>query len=173
MYTGKAIPPLLAAILLVACDSIATGAPTADAPVATADAQPEPEPAQTKRHSSGSGATGSTMATNANAGVLRDSYYDCAASNDGSTWTMQACVAAEFDYQDARLNAAYRNVMAKLSGHKRSELKSEEKQWISERDSVCSWDARVEGQAQRIEANICALKRTAERATQLESTLLD
>jgi uncharacterized protein YecT (DUF1311 family) len=172
MFT-KAIPPLLAAILLVACDSTATGAPVATAPDATADTQPEPATAQTRPHSSGSEATGAATTTNANERVLRDSYYECAASNDGSTWAMQACVAAEFEYQDARLNAAYRNVMAKLSDHKRSELKDEEKKWISERDSVCSWDAQVEGQAQRIEANICALKRTAERATQLERTLLD
>ena len=103
---------------------------------------------------------------------LRSSYLDCAASNDGSTWDMQACVEIEFDYQDERLNMAYRRIMSRLSGAEKEAMKGEQRRWIVERDSLCSWDAATEGQGQRLEANICALERTAKMASELERKLL-
>lgn len=117
--------------------------------------------------------SGAGAATSDGEMALRDTYYECAASTNGITWDIQACMDAEFDYQDARLNAAYRNLMAKLSEPDKRALRSEERKWISARDSVCSWDAQTEGQAQRIEANVCALKGTAQRAATLEQRLLD
>lgn len=162
----KTVSPLLAVLLLVACDSAATGATAQDAAVAqsTTKAQETPDSPTSEN-------AGAAMATNSGERVLRDSYYECAESNDGATWDMQACVEAEFEYQDARLNTAYRNVMTKLADPQKAGLKNEERKWISDRDSTCSWDAQAEGQAQRIEANICALKMTAERAAALEKML--
>lgn len=116
-------------------------------------------------------ATVVAMTTKTDDRILRDSYYECVESNDGSTWDMQSCVETEFDYQDARLNAVYRDLISKLSGEHKERLRVEERQWIAERDSVCTWDANTEGQAQRIEANVCALKKTAERAAELEKAL--
>lgn len=124
-----------------------------------------------RTHSSGNEATVAAMTTKTDDRILRDSYYECVESNDGSTWDMQSCVETEFDYQDARLNTVYRDLISKLSGEHKERLRGEERQWVAERDSVCTWDANTEGQAQRIEANVCALKKTAERVAELEKAL--
>ncbi len=100
--------------------------------------------------------------------MLRDSYYKCAESSNGVTWDMQACVEEEFEYQDARLNTAYKNLQAKLPEAQKLRLRDDQRQWISDKDEACKWDAETEGQAQRIEANVCALKKTAIRADELE-----
>ena len=167
----KAMSPLLAAILLVACDSVATGAPATLAADAVTATPPNERGEQRDSESSAGGSAVAGTNTEASGRSLRDSYYECAASNDGSTWDMQACVKEEFEYQDARLNTAYRKVMASLADPEKNRLRNEERRWMSDRDSACSWDARLEGQAQRIEANICALKKTADRAAELEKKL--
>lgn len=100
--------------------------------------------------------------------VLRHSYYECAQANDGSTWDMQACIDQEFVYQDDRLNALYRNLRSKMDGDARRNFKAEEQQWLLDRDVSCKWNANADGQAQRIDANVCSLKMTATRVGQLE-----
>lgn len=103
--------------------------------------------------------------------LLSDLYQTCASSNDGSVWEMQECVEAEFQRQDARLNAAYRMLRSKLPPDGRSKLKEEERRWVAEKESACAWDAESGGQAQRVAANICSLEKTAERAAYLEGKL--
>lgn len=115
--------------------------------------------------------TGTTEATQMHGDALRDSYYRCASSSDGSTWDMQGCVEAEFEYQDARLNSVYRSLRSKLPSGTQERLRDEERRWLSEKGAACKWDAEIEGQDQRVEANICSLKKTAERAGQLEQML--
>ena len=104
---------------------------------------------------------------------LRDSYHQCASSNDGSTWDMEDCIEKEFKYQDDRLNSTYRMLLSKLAPEARKRLKTEERQWLANKDAACKWDAETEGQAQRIEANLCSLERTADRATRLDHMLRD
>lgn len=115
--------------------------------------------------------SGTTETTQMHDDALRDSYYRCASSSDGSTWDMQACVEAEFEYQDARLNSAYRSLRSRLPRDAQERLRDDERRWVSEKDAACKWDAEAEGQAQRVEANICSLKMTAKRAGQLEQML--
>lgn len=102
---------------------------------------------------------------------LRDSYYKCAESNDGSTWDMQKCIETEFDYQDLRLNSAYQALQSKLFGDEAKNLRSDERRWLSDMGITCKWDAETEGQAQRIVANECSLEKTAKRADELEGQL--
>ena len=104
---------------------------------------------------------------------LRDSYVKCAEATNGSTWEMQNCVEEEFEYQDARLNAAYRTLQSRIPEAGKKSLAEDERKWISDRDKSCEWNPEEEGQAQRIEANICSLKQTAGRADQLAKMLLD
>jgi uncharacterized protein YecT (DUF1311 family) len=105
--------------------------------------------------------------------VLRDSYYQCAKASDGSTWGIQACIEAEYVFQDGKLNRAYRKLMSGMDDVSQADLQREERKWISSRDASCHWDPRVEGQAQRLNANVCSLKMTATRADQLLSRLGD
>jgi uncharacterized protein YecT (DUF1311 family) len=102
---------------------------------------------------------------------LRSSYYKCASSTEGVTWAMQKCIETEFVYQDGRLNTVYRKLRVKLSEPRKSQLRDEEKKWIGDKNGSCKWDAETEGQAKRIEANICSLKMTAARAEQLEGMI--
>lgn len=104
-------------------------------------------------------------------GGLRDSYSKCASSTDGATWDMQRCIEEEFDYQDGKLNSLYQELQKKLPKIQKQSLRSDERKWISDRDKSCGWDPETEGQAQRIESNICSLRRTAERAVELERML--
>lgn len=104
---------------------------------------------------------------------LRDSYVRCAEATDGSTWEMQKCVEEEFEYQDARLNATYRTLQSRLPEAEKKFLAQDERKWMSGRDRACEWNPEEEGQAQRIEANICSLKQTSGRADQLAKMLTD
>ena len=100
--------------------------------------------------------------------VLRRSYYDCVQDNNGSTWDMQACIEKEAVYQDGRLNVAYRELRSKMGDRARRRFKAEERQWLSGRAVSCEWNAKLDGQAQRIDANVCSLKMTAARVSELE-----
>jgi uncharacterized protein YecT (DUF1311 family) len=103
--------------------------------------------------------------------LLRGSYYDCGRTSDGSTWSIQSCIENEFVYQDARLNSIYRKLRSKLSDAESLDLRNDERRWLSDKEAACRWDESREGQAQRINANVCSLKKTAERAAQLEKEL--
>jgi uncharacterized protein YecT (DUF1311 family) len=150
------IPLIAFAVLLAAC-SASTAGKTASldsepqAPEATTPVAPEQE--------------------SSSSSVLRASYRDCVSANDGSTWDMQDCIEAEFVYQDSRLNSAYKALLSALPNESREKLKVEERAWITDKESACKWDSESEGQAQRIEANICSLEKTAARAEYLELLL--
>lgn len=104
-------------------------------------------------------------------GSLRDSFQKCVDEAAGATWPTQDCIADEYDYQDARLNHAYRRLMKTVSKQESESLRARQRAWIIERDDACPWDADTEGQARRLEANYCAMERTAIRATELEREL--
>ena len=84
---------------------------------------------------------------------------------------MQECIEAEFAYQDARLNSTYKTLLSNLPDERREKLKADERAWIVDKDASCKWNAETEGQAQRIEANVCSLEKTAARAEYLELLL--
>ena len=110
----------------------------------------------------------SMQATDPGAGaMLRPSFETCIAQPGGVTPAMQDCIAAEAEYQEGRLASAIAALRASLPGAERQALDSEHSQWLAERDKVCAWNAGEEGQGQRLEANECALQRTAARATRL------
>ena len=111
------------------------------------------------------------VTTGEHAKSLRDSFYGCVDSTDGSTWDMQKCIETEFEFQDARLNNAYLALRAKRRGKEVNELRNEERRWLQDKGETCRWDAKTEGQAQRIEANECSLEETAKRANELEARL--
>jgi uncharacterized protein YecT (DUF1311 family) len=157
MQLGK-IPLIAFAVLLAACN-----ASTAENASSTESEPPGVPVVATlvapKESSSTSGS------------ALRASYQDCVSANDGSTWDMQDCVEAEFVYQDARLNSTYKALLSSLPNEEREKLKAEERTWIADKETTCKWNAETDGQAQRIEANICSLEKTAARAEYLEVRL--
>ena len=147
------------AVLLAACSASTAG----KAPSIEQEAPTIPDAATpTALDQESSPSTGS---------VFRASYHDCVSANDASTWDVQDCIETEFVYQDARLNSTYNALLSSLPDEGREKLKAEEKAWIIDKEANCKWNAETEGQAQRIEANVCSLEKTAARAKHLELRL--
>lgn len=84
--------------------------------------------------------------------------------------TMGACVNAELDRQDARLNEVYRAVMKRLDDAGKGRLRSEELAWIRERDAGCQ-EEMMGGTGDMYEWPNCLLNETARRRLVLESML--
>lgn len=112
-----------------------------------------------------------TPASSSQDQLLRPSFQKCVDAAAGATWPTQDCISAEYDYQDGRLNRAYRQLLGSLPPQVREALRLRQRSWISTRDAQCPWDEDREGQGRRLEASYCAMERTATRAAELEVEL--
>lgn len=99
---------------------------------------------------------------------LRPSYDQCISAAGGVTPSMHDCIDAEYRFQDARLNTAYKVLMAKLGGKAEVKLRDAQRHWIATRDERCALDPDS-GQAGALDAYECRLEMTATRAAELES----
>lgn len=99
---------------------------------------------------------------------LRVSYGQCLDKTQGVTLEINNCIGTEFDFQDHRLNVAYKEVRKTLSQAQRATLRDEERIWIADRDKACAPPADG-GTADMLGANECKLNRTAVRAAELEA----
>ncbi len=99
---------------------------------------------------------------------LRPSYKQCLDAAGGVTPEMRDCISEEMAHQDARLNRAYRKLMAHLDAAAKSKLKSEERAWIRRRDSECD-PGPEPGQGIELDAYGCSVRSTAARARELET----
>jgi len=61
---------------------------------------------------------------------ISTSFYACVDKADGMT-AQAACLTAEKDSQDARLNTAYKALMAKLAGKEKEALLVAERAWLN------------------------------------------
>ncbi|GGH06620.1 lysozyme inhibitor LprI family protein [Silvibacterium dinghuense] len=94
---------------------------------------------------------------------LSPRYDRCIARARQNTVQVGICVQKEMTFQDARLNRAYQTRMkAAQSADAKASLKSEELAWIRHRDAQC----KINGETVD---NVCLVRETANRATQLES----
>lgn len=107
-------------------------------------------------------------ADEANATDLRTSYGKCIDAANGVTPVMQSCMDVEHAYQDKRLNAAYKKLMALLDKHKQAELRANERTWLAYRKSHCASDPDA-GQADALSSFDCSILETAKQAAALES----
>lgn len=157
--SGRTAPP-----------SAATGLTEPDA----ADA-PQPEtPAPMPPPSASAGAPAAALVvTRAQIAAERSAQLEtCLASGDaarGATPAMAACIEAELQAQDARLNAAYRAAMERLEPAGQNRLRAEERAWIRQRDAGCREQA-TGGTIDRIQIPSCVLDETIRRRLVLEAT---
>lgn len=87
-----------------------------------------------------------------------------------STASMVGCITAEAQRQDARLNKAYKAVMAGLSAERKKQLQQVQRAWIKFRDANCGfYNDPAGGTMARVSANDCVMTSTAARAHELES----
>jgi uncharacterized protein YecT (DUF1311 family) len=98
---------------------------------------------------------------------VRASYDQCLDKSEGVTIAINNCIGTEYDFQDARLNTAYKALRATMSAEQRNALRDEERAWISDRDKTCAPPADG-GTADMLGANECRMTRTAFRAAELE-----
>jgi len=95
-------------------------------------------------------------------------YSACMEKSGGVTVDMLDCIGEEYRRQDARLNAFYKAVSAKLEPARRKPLLDAQRAWIQYRDLNCKFYADPDGGTMAtIEANSCMLTMTAARAQEL------
>ncbi|MFJ4347189.1 lysozyme inhibitor LprI family protein [Pseudomonas sp. NPDC089401] len=89
-----------------------------------------------------------------------------------STVAMSACIQAESQLQDARLNRVYKQLMAKLEAGPQKGLRDAQRQWIGFRDANCKFHVQASGGTlAQLEGGMCMLDMTRERAAELERVL--
>ncbi|WP_372372391.1 lysozyme inhibitor LprI family protein [Xanthomonas sp. NCPPB 1638] len=100
---------------------------------------------------------------------LRPTYGRCIKESNAIHPAIMACNESEYEYHDARLNKAYRNLMGRLAVGEKAALKQEERDWIKQRDALCQSNGALGGgQAEELEDSSCMLNATAKRADDLE-----
>jgi uncharacterized protein YecT (DUF1311 family) len=92
----------------------------------------------------------------------------CMGSGDaaqGITSAILSCNGAENKLQDARLNQAYKKVMARLPPPKQAALRQSERNWIEQREAQCREAAGDEGggSSYAIIYSSCMLDETVKR----------
>jgi uncharacterized protein YecT (DUF1311 family) len=97
---------------------------------------------------------------------LRPSFKKCVDAADAVVPDTGDCIAAEYQYQDKRLNMVYKKLIASLNPDEQSKLRDEERHWIAYRDGRCQ---KLEPQ---LEPENCQLNVTADRAAELEARLV-
>ena len=86
---------------------------------------------------------------------------------------MRTCVGDETGRWDARLNAAYRTLTARLSPREREALRGRERAWIAAGRHACTHagDDEAGGTLQIYEVAECEMTRTQTRAAELEARM--
>ena len=102
---------------------------------------------------------------------LRPSYDQCLDQTQGVTVAINNCIGSEYDFQDQRLNSAYKALRQSLSEDQRRALRDQERVWIADRDKACAAPPDS-GTAAMLSTNECRLNRTALRAAELEAQLI-
>lgn len=88
----------------------------------------------------------------------------------GVTAAMSDCIAADFQRQDGRLNAAYRALRESLAPTRRSALLRAQRDWLRFRDSHCAFLLDPEGGTlARVSAGDCRRRMTQQRADELQA----
>lgn len=101
---------------------------------------------------------------------LRPAYGQCVDRSHGEMEPMTVCMDDEFNFQDRRLNRVYKKLVSATAEPAKSELRAEERHWITQRDSSCN-SGTEPGQFDEINAYDCKIIATADRAADFEKRL--
>jgi uncharacterized protein YecT (DUF1311 family) len=103
---------------------------------------------------------------------LSADYSHCEARAKGEAPALMDCLDAEFKRQDARLNGAYKALLAKVSPKKADELRKVQRAWLTYVEGECGflYDADdFSGSSDRLTAQSCQVEERARRADSLEA----
>ncbi|QRG07799.1 DUF1311 domain-containing protein [Xanthobacter dioxanivorans] len=98
---------------------------------------------------------------------LSAQYEECRARSQSGVQT-KTCLAQELDRQDARLNMAYRDAMARLPPQRQYHLREAERAWIKWRDAKCLAAGDGSKAAAVYDYPLCMATEAARRADVLE-----
>ncbi|MDR2945635.1 MAG: lysozyme inhibitor LprI family protein [Candidatus Adiutrix sp.] len=94
----------------------------------------------------------------------------CLENSGGVTSAMIGCLQTEYDKQDARLNAAYKQVRGQISGGQAKKLQTAQRAWLQYRDAYQDYFNDPDGGSMaRVEAIDWLARSTAAQAKILES----
>ncbi|MEA1051885.1 lysozyme inhibitor LprI family protein [Lamprobacter modestohalophilus] len=111
-----------------------------------------------------------SLNTQADEQLYTQRFSTCLDQAGGVTYSMLDCISEELTTQDARLNGAYQKLQKSLSAERKQALLTAQRLWIKYRDANCDFYNDPEGGSyQRVMANECMLRETAERAKELET----
>lgn len=101
---------------------------------------------------------------------LTKQFSVCMDKADGVTQHMVECIDAETKRQDARLNKAYKALVADLNPERKKQLLEAQRAWLKFRDTNCAFYFDPEGGTiARVQAVDCMMTMTASRAKELEN----
>lgn len=149
MHAIRPLTAMLLALGLTACATAPTASTTSmRTPARGGPAAPEVDVALVREAARGLG--------------LRPGYRACVDAAAGAAAGTHACIEAELQYQQSRIDAA----LAARRGHSTSngDVDAIQAQWRGERDRICGPDGAGVPPAQRVQAGICRLEATAARA---------
>jgi uncharacterized protein YecT (DUF1311 family) len=97
-------------------------------------------------------------------------YNTCMDKAAGVTANVITCVGTELTQQDKALNDNYKALKAGLKAKRQKQLQEVQRLWLQYRDANCKfYDDPDGGSMQRVLANDCVLRATAERAEELKT----
>jgi uncharacterized protein YecT (DUF1311 family) len=101
---------------------------------------------------------------------LTKQYSTCMDNSGGVTANMLSCISTETKIQDARLNKAYKELMAQLSPSRKKQRLDAQRAWLKFRDANCNFYADPDGGTiASVNSSDCFMSATASRAKELES----
>lgn len=106
---------------------------------------------------------------------VRPAYKACVDGTKGRIADQGDCADDEFTYQDARLNKAYKALMAQLATDKQAatDAQAAQRAWLAFMPKDCAARApRFGSDAAPATESICRMETTAQRAQQLEDWLM-
>ena len=115
-------------------------------------------------------ATTMPLAVHAQEINLTKQFSVCMDKADGVTQNMVECIDAEIKRQDARLNKAYKALVADLNPERKKQLLEAQRAWLKFRDTNCAFYFDPDGGTiARVQAVDCMMTMTASRAKELEN----
>lgn len=100
---------------------------------------------------------------------LRPHFDLCVTQSGGVTSNIQDCINTEYAYHKARIEKSFKRIIDAPDSVQKDKLMDEIAYWWSNTDKYCVWDAKTQGQGQRLDAESCRLNRAANLADKLEN----
>jgi uncharacterized protein YecT (DUF1311 family) len=101
---------------------------------------------------------------------LRQAYADCIGGGAMTTAAVLQCAHDEFEFQDKRLNRAYKALMSSVPADQKIALRNEERQWLASKKIKCALPEDA-GTTDQVSSADCEVTETARRATFLEGQI--